>query len=223
MDPSPETQAAPAAAIPTTPPVAAPVVAAPAEAATATPASAPVTADEPPAKPKKGWVWGARTALVMLFVAAIAVLGLGVLALVRNDSPEVDGWLRYLFGRVFAVVGFGMAAVLGIPSAIGLWSMTGATKPGNVPALSPTVRQALPALAIGTTAVTALVALTTGRGPLILDLGLIGIVALATLGLAGAVRFSPHRGRAILSGITLAIVSLGTLWILLQAFLFRSA
>jgi hypothetical protein len=101
--------------------------------------------------------------------------------------------------------------------------MSGATKPGNVPALSPTVRQALPALAIGTTVVTAVVALTTGRGPLLLDLGLIGIVALATLGLAGAVRFSPHRGRAILSAITLAIVSLGTLWILLQAFLFRSA
>jgi hypothetical protein len=160
---------------------------------------------------------------VMLFVAALAVLGLGLLALVRNDAPETDGWLRYLFGRVFAVVGLGMAVVLGIPSAIGLWSMAGATKPGNVPALSPTVRQALPALAIVTTAVTALVALTTGRGPLLLDLGLIGIVALATLGLAGAVRFSPHRGRAVLSGITLAIVSLGTLWILLQAFLFRSA
>ena len=133
------------------------------------------------------------------------------------------GWLRYLFGRAFAVVGFGMAVVLGIPSGIGLWSMAGATAPGNVPALSPTVRQALPALAIGTTAITAIVALTTGRGPLILDLGLIGIVALATLGLAGAVRFSPHRGRAILSAITLVIVSLGTLWVLLQAFLFRTA
>ena len=52
---------------------------------------------------------------------------------------------------------------------------------------------------------------------------LIGIVALATLGLAGAVRFSPHRGRAILASITLAVVSLATLWVLLQAFLFRSA
>ena len=146
---------------------------------------------------------GARTALVMLFVAALAVLGLGLLALVRNDAPETDGWLRYLFGRAFAVVGFAMAVVLGIAVRIGLWSMAGATAPGNVPALSPTVRQALPALAIGTTAITATVALTTGRGPLILDLGLIGTVALATLGLAGAVRFSPHRGRAILSAITL--------------------
>jgi len=219
MEPSPEVQAAPAAAVPTTIPSPAQPVATPTSAQPA----APVEATEAPAKPKKGWVWGARTALVMLFVAALAVLALGVLALVRNDAPETDGWLRYLFGRVFAVVGFGMAAVLGIPSAIGLWSMAGATAPGNVPALSPTVRQALPALAIGTTVITAIVALTTGRGPLILDLGLIGIVALATLGLAGAVRFSPHRGRAILASITLAVVSLATLWVLLQAFLFRSA
>lgn len=216
MEPSSEIHAAPAAASPSTPHAAAvPVAAAPQEPT--------ATVHEAPAKPKKGWVWGARTALVMLFVAAIAVLALGLLAIVRNDSPETDGWLRYLFGRVFAVVGLGMAVVLGIPSAIGLWSMTGATKPGNIPALSPTVRQALPALAVATTGITALVALTTGRGPLLLDLGLIGIVALATLGLAGAVRFSPHRGRAILAGITLTIVSLGTLWILLQAFLFRSA
>jgi hypothetical protein len=207
--------------MPTSIPATAPAPEAPVAAAPSAPA-VPESA-EAPAKPKKGWVWGARTALVMLFVAAIAVLALGLLALVRNDAPETDGWLRYLFGRVFAVVGFGMAVVLGIPSGIGLWAMTGATKPGNVPALSPTVRQALPALAVGTTAITAVVALTTGRGPLLLDLGLIGIIALATLGLAGAVRFSPHRGRAILSGVTLTIVSLGTLWILLQAFLFRSA
>ena len=219
MESSPDAQAAPAATIPAAAiPAAEPSVQAPVDATVSA-----SEATEPPAKPRKGWVWGARTALVMLFVAALAVLGLGLLALVRNDAPETDGWLRYLFGRAFAVVGFGMAVVLGIPSGIGLWSMAGATAPGNVPALSPTVRQALPALAIGTTAITAIVALTTGRGPLILDLGLIGIVALATLGLAGAVRFSPHRGRAILSAITLGIVSLGTLWVLLQAFLFRTA
>ena len=101
--------------------------------------------------------------------------------------------------------------------------MAGATAPGTSQHCHRPCARRSPALAIGTTAVTAIVALTTGRGPLILDLGLIGIVALATLGLAGAVRFSPHRGRAILSAITLAIVSLGTLWVLLQAFLFRTA
>jgi hypothetical protein len=176
-----------------------------------------------PAKPRKAYVYGARVALVMLFVAAVALLGLGAFASLRNDAPEVDGWLRYLFGRVFSVVAFGMAVVLGVPSGVGLWAMAGARDPGSVPALPRTPRLALTALAIGTTVITALVALTTGRGPLILDLGLIGIVALATLGLAGAVSFSPHRGRAILSAITLAVVSLAILWVLLQAFLFRSA
>jgi hypothetical protein len=79
----------------------------------------------------------ARVVLVMLFVAGLAMLGLGVFVLLRNDSPEVDGWFRVLFGKVFSTVAFGMAAVLGIPSAVGVWAMLGANREGAVPAPVP--------------------------------------------------------------------------------------
>jgi hypothetical protein len=62
----------------------------------------------------------ARVVLVMLVVAGLAMAALGVIALLRSDTPEATGWLRAIFGRVFAVVAFGMAAVLGIPSAVGV-------------------------------------------------------------------------------------------------------
>ena len=43
-------------------------------------------------------------------------LGLGTargraFALIRGGGPEVDGWLRTLFGRVFGVVAVAMAAI----------------------------------------------------------------------------------------------------------------
>ena len=138
-----------------------------------------------------------RTTLIMLFIAALAVLGMGVLVVIRGDPPEVDGWLRYLFGRVFGVVALGLAVVLGVPSAIGLWAMAGSTAPDAVPALPETPRRILAGVAAVTVAVTALVLLVTGSAALILNLGLLGIVGLAAFGLAGAVAFSPHRWRAI--------------------------
>jgi hypothetical protein len=159
-----------------------------------------------------------RTTLIMLFVAALAVLGMGVLVVIRGDPPEVDGWLRYLFGRVFGVVALGLALVLGVPSAIGLWAMSGSTAPDAVPALPETPRRILAGVAAVTVAVTALVLLLTGSAALILNLGLLGIVGLAAFGLAGAVAFSPHRWRAILSAVALVLLALGSAWVLSGAF-----
>src|SRR5262245_20742063 len=72
-------------------------------------------------------VIGSRTALVMLAIAAGAMLALGAVALLLVDPPEVDGWLRSVFGTVFGYMAIGMAAILGIPAGIGLWAMAGAT------------------------------------------------------------------------------------------------
>jgi hypothetical protein len=162
-----------------------------------------------------------RTVLVMLLVAALVVLGLGVFFYLRGDAtaPDVEGWLRTLFGKVFLVVAIGLAAVLGVPSAIGLYAMAGANREDAVPALPQPARVGLVALAIGTTVVTAIVLLVTGSMVRILNLGLLGIVALGTLGLAGAVAFSPHRWRAILAAIALVVFVLGTAWLLVNAFI----
>jgi hypothetical protein len=167
---------------------------------------------------RKRLVIVSRTTLIMLFVAALAVLGMGVLVVIRGDPPEVDGWLRYLFGRVFGFVALGLAVVLGVPSGIGLWAMAGSTAPDAVPALPETPRRILAGLAAVTVAVTALVLLLTGSAALILNLGLLGIVGLAAFGLAGAVSFSPHRWRAIASGVALILLALGTAWVLGGAF-----
>jgi hypothetical protein len=161
-------------------------------------------------------VIAARTVLVMLLVAAAVLLGLGVVALVRADPAQADGWLRAVFGRVFGVAAVGLAAVLGVPSGLGLWAMAGAREPDAVPALPALTRQALAGVAIVATGITALVVLTRGISALVLDLGLIALVALATLGLAGAVAFSPHRGRAMASALMLGAVVIGTLWVLAQ-------
>lgn len=196
------------------------------EAASVTPptATAEVTpqtpADEVPkaVTRRKRLVLLARTTLIMLFIAGLVMLGLGVASLLLVDPPEVNGWLRYIFGRVFGVVAISLAAVLGIPSAIGLWAMAGAREPDAEPALAETPRRALAGVAGVTIAVTAVVLLVTGSAAAILNLGLLGIVGLACFGLAGATSFSPHRLRAILSGVALVLVALGSLWVLVNAF-----
>jgi hypothetical protein len=162
-----------------------------------------------------------RTVLVMLLIAALAVLGIGVFFYLRGDAsaPTIEGWLRTLFGKVFLVVAVGLAAVLGIPSAIGLYSMAGANAEDALPALPEPARMAFPALAIGATVVTAIVLVATGSMVRILNVGLLGIVALGTLGLGGAVAYSPHRWRAIVSAIALVGLVIGTAWLLINAFI----
>ena len=136
---------------------------------------------------RKRLVLLARTTLIMLFVAGLVILGLGVASLLLVDPPEVDGWLRYIFGRV--------------------------------PALAETPRRIFAAVAGVTIAITAIVLLVTGSVATILNLGLLGIVGLACFGLAGATSFSPHRFRAIVSGVALVLVALGSLWVLVNAFI----
>jgi len=163
-----------------------------------------------------------RTVLVMLLIAALAVLGLGAFFYLRGDpssEPTIEGWLRTLFGKTFLVVSVGLAAVLGIPSAIGLYAMAGANKDDAAPALPEPARVAFPALAIGTTVVTAIVLVATGSAVRVLNLGLLGIVALGTLGLGGAVAFSPHRWRAIVAALALIALVAGTAWLLINAFI----
>jgi hypothetical protein len=171
-----------------------------------------------PADRRKRLVIVSRTTLIMLFIAALAVLAMGGLVVIRGDPPEVDGWLRYLFGRVFGVVAVGLAVVLGVPSGVGLWAMAGSTARDAVPALPETPRRILAGVAAVTVAVTAVVLLVTGSAALILNLGLLGIVGLASFGLAGAVSFSPHRWRAIASGVALVLLAVGTAWVLGGAF-----
>jgi hypothetical protein len=156
-----------------------------------------------------------RMMLVMLVIAAVAVLGLGAAAVVLGDGPEVDGWLRTMFGKVFAVVAVGMAAVLGIPSATGLWAMAGATAEDAVPALASTPRRILVGIAVAIVAASAVTVLVDGTPSRLVNLGVTGLIALALFGLAGAVSFSPHRGRAMLAAVALLAVAAGTGWLLL--------
>lgn len=165
---------------------------------------------------RRALVIGSRTALLMLLIAALAILGLGVLALVRGDGPEVDGVLRTLFGNVFSVVAFAMAAILGIPAAIGMAAMAGATADGAVPALGPTPRRIGAGVALATVAATVMSVILGGTSSLLVNLGLAGLVALALFGLAGAAWFSPHRGRGAVSAVALVVVAAGVLWILVS-------
>lgn len=164
---------------------------------------------------RRALVIGSRTALLMLLIASLVILGLGAVALIRGGGPEVDGWLRAVFGRVFGVVAVAMAAILGIPAGIGMAAMAGATSDGAVPALGGTTRRLITWIAIATVAITAIAVLTGGSQVLIVNLGVAGLVALAVLGLAGAVSFTPHRGRGILSALALLAVAAGTLWVVL--------
>ena len=163
---------------------------------------------------QKRYVIASRTMLLMLVVAAAVVLGLGLATLVLGDPPETSGWLRSVFGTVFAIVAIAFAAVLGIPSGVGLWAMAGATGPDVVPALPQSARLVLAAVGIGTVAVTAVVLLVTGSIVTILNVGLLLLVALGALGLAGAASYSPHRVRAVCSAVALVLVVLGTAWVM---------
>jgi hypothetical protein len=152
--------------------------------------------------------------LVMLAIAAAVMLGLGVVVLLRNDPPELSGWLRTLFGTVFAAFAIAMAALLGIPAALGLWAMAGANAEDTVPALPRPARRTLLAVAIGTVAATAVVLVLATNVATIIDVAQLALVAMGTLGLAAATSFSPHRLRAIGSAMALIVVSLGTAWML---------
>ena len=168
---------------------------------------------------RRTFVIASRTMLLMLVVAAVAVLGLGAASLLLGDSSEVSGWLRTVFGAVFGVVAIVLAAVLGVPSGVGLWAMAGASAEDSIPALPPRPRMTVFAVAIVVVVLTAVVLLVTGSSVAILNLGLLGLVALFSLGLAGAASFSPHRGRAIASAVALVAVAVGTLWVLANAFI----
>ena len=73
-------------------------------------ASAPATARP---SHRRALVIGSRAALIMLLIAGAAMLGLGVVALLLVDPPEVDGWLRSVFGTVFGYMAIAMSATLG--------------------------------------------------------------------------------------------------------------
>jgi hypothetical protein len=163
---------------------------------------------------RRALVIGSRTALLMLLIAALAILGLGIVTLIRGGGPEVDGWLRAIFGRVFGVVAVAMAAILGIPAGIGMAAMAGATADGAEPALGRTTRRLISWVAIGTVVVTAVAVVTGGSQVLLVNLGVAGLVALALLGLAGAVSFTPHHGRGIVSAVALLAVAAGTVWVI---------
>jgi hypothetical protein len=180
----------------------------------------PAAADASVGGRHRALVIGSRTVLLMLLIAALVVLGLGVFFYLRGgDDPTVEGWLRTIFGKVFLGVAIGLAAFLGIPSLVGLWAMSGANKEGAAPALDRPVRMAFAGIAIAAVIVTAVVLLMTGSAITIPNIGLLAIVALATLGLGGAVSFSTHRGRAILAAIALVAFVVATAWILVNAFI----
>jgi energy-coupling factor transport system substrate-specific component len=74
-------------------------------------------------------------------------------------------------------------------------------------------------VAVVTVVVTAVVLIVTGSVATVLNLGLLALVALSSLGLAGAIEFSPHRNRAAVSAVALVLVALGTAWLLSTAFI----
>ena len=194
--------------------------------AQAEPVASEPTSAEPAAEAPRGHrralVNAARLVLAMLAIAAVVLLGLGAASLLlAGDQPQVDGWLRTIFGRVFGVVAIGLAATLGIPSAIGLFAMAGSTRPDAVPALPSGARLVVAAVGVGATMLTGVVLLATGSSMTILNIALLALVGMATLGLAGAAAFSPHRVRGWISAVAVVLVALGALWILNAAFIGR--
>ena len=160
-----------------------------------------------------------RIVLTMLLIAAVVLLGLAAAITFFGNPPEAQGWLRTAFGKVFSVVALGLAAILGIPALIGVWAMAGSTRDSATPALPEIVRRILVGVAIVTVVGTAVVLLVTGSVNTLLNLGLLALVALASLGLAGAVNFSPHPWRAGLCGLAVVLVALGSAWLLSNAFI----
>jgi len=118
---------------------------------------------------------------------------------------------------VFGYMAIAIGLMIGIPAMLGVWAMSGANAEGATPGLSRNVARLMTAIAIATLVGSAIVILIAGKELRLLDVALIGIVALPTLGLAGAVRFSPHRGRAIVSALALAVLAVGIGWLMYQA------
>jgi hypothetical protein len=164
-------------------------------------------------------VIASRTMLTMLLIAGLVVIGLGAATQILGDPPEVEGWLRTVFGKVFAVVAFGLGTVLVVPSGVGLWAMAGAAAEDAEPALPRPVRLVLAGIAVAAVVATVVICLTTGSSVFVLNLGLIALVALSALGLAGAAYLSPHAGRAAVSGVALVFVVAGAAWVLVNAFI----
>ena len=136
------------------------------------------------------------------------------MVLLRSDPPELSGWLRNAFGTVFAAFAIAMAAMLGLPSALGLWAMSGANSDDAVPALPRPARLILVGIAVGTVVAAGVVLVAVISVAALIELALVALVAMGTLGLAGATSFSPHRWRAIGSAVALILVSLGIAWML---------
>jgi hypothetical protein len=157
-------------------------------------------------------VIGARTALVMILVAAVVVLCLGIAALWRSTPTETSGWLRQAFGMAFGHMAVWIAAILGIPSAVGMWAMAGAIEPQAVPALSPLARRAVTGIVVVALGAVATFVLVGGRGVTLFDLGFLGLCSLLSLGLAGAAVFAPRRGRALVSAAAMILVLAGVAW-----------
>jgi hypothetical protein len=67
-----------------------------------------------------------------------------------------------------------------------------------------------------TAGASALAVLLDGTASRIVNLGVAGLIALALLGLAGAVSFSPRKGRATMAAVALLVVALGTSWVLVR-------
>lgn len=152
----------------------------------------------------------------MILVAAVAVLVLGIVALVLVDPPEVSGWLRHAFGMVFGHMAIWIAAILGIPAAIGLWAMAGANEPDAIPARSPLLRRVITAIVAIALVGVGVFVLVGGRGVTLFDVGFLGLCALLVLGLAGAAAFAPRRGRAFLSAAAMVLVMAGIGWFVLR-------
>jgi len=178
------------------------------------PADAPIPADVPLPRPtrRRRLVLGSRTALLMILVAAVAVLGLGLAVMWLFTPTETSGWLRYAFGMAFGHMAVWIAAILGIPSAVGLWAMAGAAEPDAVPALSPTAGRVIAGSVSVVLVSLAIFVLVGGRGATLFDLAFLGLCALLLLGLAGAATFAPRRGRALLSAAVMAAMIAGIAW-----------
>jgi hypothetical protein len=175
---------------------------------TVTPGRLTAPAGPSAAGPSRRIVVGARMALLMLLVAGVVMAVLGIVTLGRSDLQQLDGWLREAFGTVFGAMAIAVGAAIGIPGAIGMAAMAGARREGSIPALPLGIRRLAAGLGIASVLGIAGVLLVRGNGLSLPDLGLAGLVTLLAFGLAGAVAVSPHRVRAALAAIALALVLL---------------